>query len=567
MITSSLAADRPERSWPIGFRRPAKTIACCCAKPARIPPTAECPRSILSSRFGIASRDPRFLWHQLRVTTEAIPHNDPAGPRPRRSATNRRACWAAVPRSMASSPIAARRRTTMTGKPRGAAAGGGTPCCRISGRSNATSISMGRCTAATAAFRCAGCFRITGPTTRKRSAKRSSWPVTIMCRTRMASSRTAIIRWPCRTCTTGGFRPRSAISGPTVRQRDNLTISTETQVSGLLFEDTVCVGIRAMVARQADGIPRPRGHPVLRRHSFARGAAAGRHRTEPRTARSWDPDARHLPGVGQRLMDHPSISVASYLHPGHGQIRTASGPCIWACGFPPGIEGAPPGDMALTVSNKSAWHAIGDRIASSTCGSTRRSRETGQVQLASADWREEPQVDFNLLSDQRDLVRLMTGFRRMAALHDLPPLKAITSNVFPASFTDKIRKVGDVNLKNRITHAHGRLDAGRAGAAAAIHVPQLHHGIRRLTRRCRMTMCWRPISGAPRSVCGIAPVPAGWEPTTIRWRSPTPAGRVRGVHGLRVVDASIFPVIPCANTNFPTMMVAEKIADDILRAA
>jgi 5-(hydroxymethyl)furfural/furfural oxidase len=44
-------------------------------------------------------------------------------------------------------------------------------------------------------------------------------------------------------------------------------------------------------------------------------------------------------------------------------------------------------------------------------------------------------------------------------------------------------------------------------------------------------------------------------------------GRVRGMHGLRVVDASIFPVVPCANTNIPTMMVAEKIADDMLRAA
>src|SRR6202008_4360162 len=42
-------------------------------------------------------------------------------------------------------------------------------------------------------------------------------------------------------------------------------------------------------------------------------------------------------------------------------------------------------------------------------------------------------------------------------------------------------------------------------------------------------------------------------------------GRVYGVHGLRVVDASIFPVVPCANTNFPTMMAAEKIADEILR--
>ena len=38
-------------------------------------------------------------------------------------------------------------------------------------------------------------------------------------------------------------------------------------------------------------------------------------------------------------------------------------------------------------------------------------------------------------------------------------------------------------------------------------------------------------------------------------------GRVKGVQGLRVVDASIFPVVPCANTNFPTLMAAEKIAE------
>ena len=37
-------------------------------------------------------------------------------------------------------------------------------------------------------------------------------------------------------------------------------------------------------------------------------------------------------------------------------------------------------------------------------------------------------------------------------------------------------------------------------------------------------------------------------------------GRVKGVQGLRVVDASIFPVVPCANTNFPTLMSAEKIS-------
>ena len=41
-------------------------------------------------------------------------------------------------------------------------------------------------------------------------------------------------------------------------------------------------------------------------------------------------------------------------------------------------------------------------------------------------------------------------------------------------------------------------------------------------------------------------------------------GRVYGVSGLRIVDASIFPIVPCANLNFPTLMTAEKIADKIL---
>ena len=41
--------------------------------------------------------------------------------------------------------------------------------------------------------------------------------------------------------------------------------------------------------------------------------------------------------------------------------------------------------------------------------------------------------------------------------------------------------------------------------------------------------------------------------------------RVYGVQGLRVADASVMPKVPSANTNFPTIMIAERVADFIKR--
>jgi 5-(hydroxymethyl)furfural/furfural oxidase len=271
-----------------------------------------------------------------------------------------------------------------------------------------------------------------------------------------------------------------------------------------------------------------------------------------------------LPGVGQRLMDHPSVALAAFIKPYarlNGRTRRH---LLVGLRFSSDLPGMPVSDMAVSVSTKAAWHAVGEQICSVTTWVNKTFSDAGEVRLASADWRDQPEVDFRLLHDRRDMDRLMAALRRLRTLFDTPSMKKAVCDPFAASFSDKVRQVGAINRKNAaLTAILARLLDGpeafrrymmRTFIVEALPLDELLAdddaleefirnaavGVWHASCSCRMGSATDP----------MAVTDAG--------------GRVRGVPGLRIVDASLFPTIPRANINLPTIMLAERIADMII---
>jgi 5-(hydroxymethyl)furfural/furfural oxidase len=350
------------------------------------------------------------------------------------------------------------------------------------------------------------------------------------------------------------------------RRRPNLTISAETQVKELMFEGTKCVGVKALVKGRETEF---RGNEVIVSsgaiHSPAHLLRAG---IGPAGAlRDIGIDVRmNVPGVGQRLMDHPSVSVSSFMKPDarlNGRTRRH---ILLALRYSSGVHGVAPGDMFVAVVSKSAWHAVGEQIASQLVCVYKTLSETGQVRLASRDWRAEPIVEFNLLSDRRDLERLMDGFRRLGALHLSAALGQAVTDPFPASYSDRVRQIGVVNDKNRrLTKIFAKLLDGPDWLRRWLIDRYIVEGFRfdqlMTDDDALETFIRKAAIGVWHATCTCR-MGSDDDPMAVTDNQ----GRVRGVSGLRVVDASLFPAVPCANTNLPTLMTAEKISDMMLSA-
>jgi choline dehydrogenase len=148
----------------------------------------------------------------------------------------------------------------------------------------------------------------------------------------------------------------------------------------------------------------------------------------------------------------------------------------------------------------------------------------GVVRIASIDPAIDPVVDERMLSDERDFVRMRDGVRRLCDLSRHSALRAAATRV----------EYGSTGRSIEEDFPDGSLDEWLlAECSDAQHA----------TGTCRMGA-----ADDPRSVVD-------------------PACRVIGFSGLRVIDASIMPEVPRANTHLTTVMIGEKMADAIRAGA
>jgi 5-(hydroxymethyl)furfural/furfural oxidase len=272
-----------------------------------------------------------------------------------------------------------------------------------------------------------------------------------------------------------------------------------------------------------------------------------------------------LPGVGRNLRDHPALTLCQYLPRAlrlPASYRRAS---FVAMRYSSGIEGGTASDMYLTASARAGWHGLGQRLSLFFLWCN-QPQSQGRVQLVSASPDDYPRVDLNLLSAPADLQRMMHGVRQLVRLAVCEALNPNSDDLFPAGFTPAIKKLSAVTRRNAVlTQVLGAMldvraglrgpvlrrfmNGGRSMAAVLADDAQLEafvranvFGVWHASGTCRMGQ-----AGDPEAVVD-------------------PAGRVIGMENLYVADASVMPRLPSANTNLPTIMIAEKIAEGMLRA-
>ena len=302
--------------------------------------------------------------------------------------------------------------------------------------------------------------------------------------------------------TVGGVRMSAAATYlRQARHRENLRILPDALVDRILIEQGNAAGVRL-----ADGRTVRAPRIVLAAGTYGSPAILLRSGIGP--ARDLAvlglPCRSHLPGVGANLQEHPGISV------------------IWplAAEFPDGPRFQVVATRVDTdEANDAPWlqHVP---AATSTLfwisATVMQPRSRGRLRLKSLDPTAAPKIRLNLLEDPADLAMMLEGVRSARRVGRNRPLADLAGG--PEQWLG------------------AGLDDGPAFTAALRGSAWTYH------HAC--------------GTCAMGPNPEQGAVVDAQ-------GKVHGVPGLWIADASIMPVIPSGNTHIPTLMLAEHLAPAI----
>jgi len=323
--------------------------------------------------------------------------------------------------------------------------------------------------------------------------------------------------------------------------RRNLIVITDAVASSVIFDGTRAVGVEyvrgglALGARAAREVLLCAG-AIRSPQLLELSGVGGADRLQGLGIRV----VRNLPGVGENLQDHlmPRIAfecsipitvndmlrdrwrmaaaLIRYLLFRDGLFAT---PSLTALAYARTRDGLPYPDVRIQTGLMSGTTRLS---SSAETGLDRHSgfhiggyflypESRGRLHIRSRDPLESPQIEANYLHaplDRQVTVGVLKLIRRIAAQPALQPV-----------IVREVRPGAEVNSEDEL------LD---------------------YARRTGQT-CWHPAGTCRMGTDAGAVV--------------DPELRVRGLHGLRVVDASVMPFLVASNTNIPTIMIAERAAD------
>ena len=326
-----------------------------------------------------------------------------------------------------------------------------------------------------------------------------------------------------------------------IKHRPNLTILTEVTVDKLIIKDQTVLGISYLDKRNHVCNIYAKKETLLSAGAFGSPQILLRSGIGPlNELKKHDIKiTKDLPGVGNNLQDHIDFvqsykynsldaigfSIKSFLYKfpleffkyitgRKGQFASS---VAEAGGF---IKTSPAESLpdvqihfgiAMTVDHARTllW---GHGISCHVC--LLRPQSLGTVTLSSSDPFDPPLIDPNFLSKNEDMEKMIQGYKIMLAILNEEPLSKYTRNPI-----DKISDQSDKEIEKAI--------------------------------RNKSDTVYHPVGTCKMGIDEMAVV--------------NPELSVIGIQNLRVVDASIMPQIVSGNTNAPTIMIAEKAADLIIK--